>query len=99
MFMWGGARRSTMGAPSEAAAILLTWRHGCDAGARSCSELGLLPPPLAGEGWGEGEHVGVNRVAFLKLVAWPLPIPPPQAGEGIHRARGLMIIPRQMKLL
>jgi hypothetical protein len=22
----------------------------------SSSELGLLPPPLAGEGWGGGEH-------------------------------------------
>src|SRR5262245_44424253 len=33
--------------------------------------LGLLPPPLAGEGWGGGERARMN------LVACPLPIPPP----------------------
>src|SRR5262245_23007523 len=39
-------------------------------------DLGLLPLPLAGEGWGGGE------IAHGSLVACPLPIPPPQAGEG-----------------
>ena len=39
-------------------------------------KLGLLPPPLAGEGWG-GE--GVDQIAC------PLPVPPPQAGEGTLR--------------
>src|SRR5262245_981237 len=39
-------------------------------------KLGLLPLPLAGEGWGGGE------LAQMSLVACPLPVPPPQAGEG-----------------
>jgi hypothetical protein len=39
-------------------------------------ELRLLPPPLAGEGGGGGE------LAHINLFACPLPIPPPQAGEG-----------------
>jgi hypothetical protein len=54
------------------------------------SELGLLPPPLAGEGW---EGVSARKSIFLQglnLCACPLPIPPPQAGEGMPRARGVM---------
>src|SRR5262245_33167773 len=43
------------------------WRRG----------LNLHPPPLAGEGWGGGE------LARMNLFACPLPVPPPQAGEGI----------------
>src|SRR6266511_2147207 len=39
-------------------------------------ELGLLPPPLAGEGWGGG------CLHTRYLFACPLPVPPPQAGEG-----------------
>src|SRR5262249_994340 len=39
-------------------------------------ELSMLPPPLAGEGWGGGE------LAPMSLVACPLPVPPKQAGEG-----------------
>ena len=35
----------------------------------------LLPPPLAGEGWGGGIGEGADR-------RFPLPVPPPQAGEG-----------------
>src|SRR5262249_26256067 len=38
--------------------------------------FGPLPPPLAGGGWGGGERADLN------LVACPLPVPPPQAGEG-----------------
>ncbi len=55
----------------------LRWRASlrCN-GMNRGGELGLPPPPRAGEGWGEGE---------LVLVACPLPSPPPQAGEGIHR--------------
>src|SRR5262249_48927225 len=49
------------------------------------SELGLLPPPQAGEGWGGGE------LAHMNLVAYPLPLPPPQAG-GIHRARRFIML-------
>src|SRR5262249_41772249 len=45
-------------------------------GINSSGELGLLPPPQAGKGWGGGE------LARMSLVACPLPIPPPQAGEG-----------------
>src|SRR5262245_14490979 len=45
--------------------------------------LGLLPPPLAGEGWGGGELAQMKRfVCRPDLVACPLPIPPPQSGEG-----------------
>jgi hypothetical protein len=44
----------------------------------SSSELGLLPPPLVGEGWGGG-HIRMN------LDVCPLPAPPPQAGEGTMR--------------
>src|SRR5262245_60416062 len=47
------------------------------------SDLGLLPPPLAREGWGGGERKRTS------LIACPLPIPPPRAGEGTlgHRRR------------
>jgi hypothetical protein len=36
--------------------------------------FGLLPPPLAGEGWGGGERADLN------LVACPLPVPPAEVG-------------------
>src|SRR5262249_61441786 len=39
-------------------------------------KLGLLPLPLAGEGWGGGE------LAQMSLVAWPPPLPPPPPGGG-----------------
>src|SRR5262245_6293916 len=56
-------------------------------GINASGELGLLPPPLAGEGWGGGERAHMNFFACpLDLVACPLPIPPPHAGEGMHRA-------------
>src|SRR5262245_21102003 len=48
--------------------------------------LGALPPPLAGEGWGGGE------LARMSLVACPLPVPPPQAGEGMEKARPLLAV-------
>jgi hypothetical protein len=58
-------------------------------GISASDELGLLPPPLAGEGWGGGKRAQMHLFACpLDLVARPLPIPPPQAGEGTHRARG-----------
>src|SRR5262245_28199193 len=60
--------------------------------------LGALPPALGGEGWGGGE------LARMSLVACPLPVPPPQAGEGTQEpitrspqrdgARGLGLYPR-----
>src|SRR6516162_11803369 len=40
-----------------------------------CRGLGVLPPPRGGEG-GEGERL------HDILNACPLPVPPPQAGEG-----------------
>ena len=45
------------------------------------------PLPLAGEGWGGGER------ARMSLFACPLPVPPPQAGEGTQEpiARGLRL--------
>src|SRR5215470_2497147 len=44
-------------------------------------EFGLLPPPLAGEGWGGGERVQMSLFACpLDLVACPLPIPPAEVG-------------------
>src|SRR5262249_7895809 len=55
-------------------------------GISTSGKLGLLPPPLAGEGWGGGECAHTNLYAGrIDLVACPLPIPPPQAGEGTHR--------------
>jgi hypothetical protein len=77
-------------------------------GIHASGELGLLPPPFTGEGWGGGV------LARMCLVACPLPIPPAevgyiqlwpiksgrtrvnpssvQAGEGTHRARSLMLL-------
>jgi hypothetical protein len=73
----GCARSSTESVP-------FTW-----SGISASDELGLHPPPLAGEGWGGGKRVQMNLFACrLDLVACPLPSPPPQAGEGIHRVRG-----------
>jgi hypothetical protein len=43
-------------------------------GNSTSGELGLLPPPLAGEGWGGGE------LAHMNLVGCPLPIPPAEVG-------------------
>jgi hypothetical protein len=39
----------------------------------------ILPPPLAGEGWGGGLAPSPRRGVG------PLPSPPPQAGEGTRR--------------
>jgi hypothetical protein len=61
------------------------------------SMLGVLPPPLAGEGWGEGERQD-SFAGRLDLIARPLPIPPPQAGEGIDRLGGVMMHRAQMRL-
>jgi len=44
------------------------------------------PPPLAGEGQGEGMQTGRGHAAKL-VQAHPLPNPLPQAGEGAHRVR------------
>jgi hypothetical protein len=50
-------------------------------GISASDELGLLPPPLAGEGWGGGERAQMNLFACaLDLVACPLPIPPAEVG-------------------
>src|SRR5262249_24117920 len=50
-------------------------------GISASDELGLLPPPLAGEGWGGGERAHVNLFACpLGLVACPLPSPPAEVG-------------------
>jgi len=53
-------------------------------GISTSGELGLLPLPLAGEGWGGGERIQMD------LFAGPPPNPPPPPGEGMHRARGVM---------
>src|SRR5262245_18954696 len=47
---------------------------------RARGKLGVLPPPLAGEGWGGGTH-------GTSLRSCPLPVPPPQAGEGTLEPR------------
>ena len=52
----------------------------------SPARLGLLPPPLAGEGWGGGAS-GDSRTWDTPLR--PLPSPPPQAGEGTQEPHGL----------
>src|SRR5262249_48634391 len=47
--------------------------------------LGLLPPPLAGEGWGGGERVHMNRFECpldLYSITPPHPPPPPRGGAG-----------------
>jgi ABC transporter substrate binding protein (PQQ-dependent alcohol dehydrogenase system) len=49
--------------------------HGMMRLRRRCDIGGLLPPPFTGEGWGGG-------VIARTLRACPLPVPPPQAGEG-----------------
>ncbi|UUO46066.1 hypothetical protein DCM78_03405 [Bradyrhizobium sp. WBOS04] len=46
---------------------------------------GALPPPLAGEGWGEG----VAATGQSPRGENPHPSPLPQAGEGAHLLRGL----------
>src|ERR671937_804220 len=59
-------------------------------GINASGELGRLPPPLAGEGWGGGERAHMNVFAsLLDLVAFspPPPSPPsPQRPAGV-RAR------------
>jgi hypothetical protein len=48
-------------------------------------ELGLLPPPLAGEGGGGGElaHINLLRAPSLSLSR--------KRGRGPHRVRGLVM--------
>ena len=70
-------------------------------------KLALLPPPLAGEGWGGGERAHMSLFARLldvigrrlDFLACPLPIPPPQAGEGMHRVRGAEVLQPQTDTL
>ena len=62
------ARTAGEGAAASVIAVALV-------GSTPCRELGLLPLPLAGEGWGEGE------LALIPVHA-PSLAPPPQAGEG-----------------
>src|SRR5262249_55035748 len=63
-----------------------SWRWRARANGRLCGvesrgELGLLPPPLAGEGWGGGGGAHAMRCAGrIDLVACPLPIPPAEVG-------------------
>jgi hypothetical protein len=64
----------------------------------SLGELGLLLPRLRGRG-GEGVSGMILFACRLGSAACPLPIPPPQAGEGTDRARGVMMHPLQMKKL
>src|SRR5262249_55978246 len=71
-------------------------------GISASGELGLLPPPLAGEGWGGGERVHMNFFAGSprsRRVPPPYPSPAsPQAEEGTHRVRGSTMRP-EMKML
>src|SRR5215510_3377117 len=72
------------------------WRHSKMSSllsllwARPCRAHGLLPPPLAGEGWGGGRHQWAAD-------GCPLPVPPPQAGEGtlwqcLRAASGVLLV-------
>ncbi|TFV39898.1 hypothetical protein E4K66_09785 [Bradyrhizobium frederickii] len=47
----------------------------------SCDDGGALPPPLAGEGWGEG----VSAMGQSPGGESPHPSPLPHAGEGADR--------------
>ena len=67
----GGARRDSRGADR----VLCLKSVFGDMEINESDRLGLLPPPLAGEGWGGG---GLKCPAVWR----PLPVPPPQAGEG-----------------
>src|SRR5205085_2435208 len=49
--------------------------HRNDVDAQPRHTTGLLPPPLAGEGWGGGKRSS-------RRLLRPLPVPPAQAGEG-----------------
>src|SRR5262249_61586347 len=62
-------------------------------------ELGLPPPPPAGEGWGGGDRAHESCAGRIDVVACPLPIPPPQAGEGMHRVRGANVLHVQTIML
>src|SRR5262249_33996531 len=83
------AKRRRIGNPRSGRA------HFRRSGISASDELGRLPPPPAGEGWGGGERVQLTCCLIflvpLDLVACPHPTPPPQAGEGMHRARGVIV--------
>jgi hypothetical protein len=67
---------------------------------RIATAKGLLPLPLAGEGWGGGaaaiHAVRVERVSPTRIASFDAMRPPPQAGEVQHvrgQADSTKIIP------
>src|SRR5262249_22579757 len=82
---WNPFKRQTR---SRRSSLRGGWCFRCRRAPGASDNLGSPPPPFGGGGGGGGERVPMNLFASpVDLVACPLPIPPPQAGEGTHRAR------------
>src|SRR5262245_66359134 len=70
---------------------LLRWRsRRAWSGIGASGELGVLPPPLAGEGWGGGERVHMYLCAGrIELLHAPPPSLPRKRGGECHESAAL----------